>query len=493
MRRIRNQTMKLYFITPLFFLLHFSVKAQDCDCHNDFEFVVNYYEENLPGFKDNVSDSNIDDYNQFKNNLSTLSKSYCSDEDLCYKTLLVYVEFFKDNHSSLYTNNSVYIDENNAKEVEQFLLSRRFKNREIIKNYNSLSKNAIQNIENCYQTKDKTYSVVIVENKNEFRDYVGIIIDSKTPLWKEGQVKFELKKIKENTYDMFLYMRSHAVRYYKNVKLENGVLNDDWYNTQLTDRKSYNIEMPYTDLTFTELDDETNYMYIPTFDGNYYAKIAEFYAQYDTLIQAKPYLIIDVRNNGGGSDACVSPLLKYIYTKPFKDDIVDVYATKENIRKYSEWYEVMKNDTANFSAEFLKSFKAEIETLKTVPNKTFIPRNSGETIELDTVLDNPKKVVIITNKYCASSCETLLFWAIESEKTIIVGENSGGFVGYGDISAVETPNFKYELGCTMTRYVHQRKYETDGIPPDYYLSDDRDWIEQARVLLKDHQNKTEHE
>lgn len=26
------------------------------------------------------------------------------------------------------------------------------------------------------------------------------------------------------------------------------------------------------------------------------------------------------------------------------------------------------------------------------------------------------------NKYCASSCETLLFWAKESDKTILVGK-----------------------------------------------------------------------
>ena len=45
------------------------------------------------------------------------------------------------------------------------------------------------------------------KNKNLNRDYVGIIIDSKTPLWKKGQVIFELKKVSKNTYDMLLYMR----------------------------------------------------------------------------------------------------------------------------------------------------------------------------------------------------------------------------------------------------------------------------------------------
>lgn len=102
-------------------------------------------------------------------------------------------------------------------------------------------------------------------------------------------------------------------------------------------------------------------------------KIDEFYQKNDSLIRAKPYLIIDVRNNGGGSDFCVSPLLEYIYTKPFYSDVVDVYSTKENIRETVEFYESVKNDSINS-----KYMANEIEMMKSVKNKTFIPRNKGQ-------------------------------------------------------------------------------------------------------------------
>ncbi|MFA9188592.1 S41 family peptidase [Flavobacterium magnesitis] len=193
---------------------------------------------------------------------------------------------------------------------------------------------------------------------------------------------------------------------------------------------------------------------------------------------------MDVRNNGGGSDACVGPLLKYIYTKPFYDDNVDVYSTKENIRKSIEWYEQNKNDTINFDKKKFKEITDEIENMKSVPNKTFIARSKGEIIKLDSIFENPTKVAIIMNKYCASSCETLLFWAKESDKTILVGENSGGYVGYGEISEVNTPNFNFELGCTMTRYNKQREFEVIGISPKYYLTNQKDWIEQTIEQLK---------
>lgn len=63
-------------------------------------------------------------------------------------------------------------------------------------------------------------------------------------------------------------------------------------------------------------------------------------------------------------------------------------------------------------------------------------------------------------------------------------QNSGGYVGYGEISEVKTPNFNVDLGCTMTRFNKQREFEVIGISPKYYLTNQKDWIEQALELLK---------
>lgn len=470
---------RIYII--LILTISIKINAQNCKCENELKFVIDYYEENLPGFIDNVNSKNLNSYNKFKTELFKQTKSNCNKETDCFKILLRYVEFFKDNHSSIYQS-SVGIDDTKIEETEKFINSSTFKEREIV-DFKNLPQNKIDKIENIYVTDDGAYKVAVVKNKNEFRDYVGIILESKSPLWKKGQVKFELKKVNKNSYDMLLYMRNHSLKYYKNIKLNNGILNDNWYNITLGIKKSYNL-ITESELILKEIDNETNYMYIPTFSGDWYAKILEFYKKYDSIIQSKPYLIIDVRNNGGGSDACVYPLLTYIYTKPFYGDNVDVYSTKENIRKSIEWYEQNKKDTINFDKFFFKEITDEIESMKSVPNKTFITRSKGEQIKLDTIVKNPSKIAIITNKHCASSCETLLFWAKESDKTIIVGENSGGYVGYGEISEVKTPNFNFELGCTMTRYNKQREFEVIGISPKYYLTNEKDWVEQTIKLLK---------
>src|SRR5690606_29878443 len=213
-----------------------------------------YYEENLPGFIDNVNEENLIGYNDFKRKLKNQAREYCDDKDLCFKTLLTYVEFFKDNHSSIYTENSVNVDEKSEDDVNKFVNSETFKKREIIKNFKPKNQKNTRKLENIYQTDDSVYTVAIIKNKNNFRDYVGVIIDSKTPLWKKGQVKFELKQVGNDTYDMFLYMRNHSLKYYKNVKLKNGILNDSWFNSRLKSNKAYNLSET-RELTFKELNE----------------------------------------------------------------------------------------------------------------------------------------------------------------------------------------------------------------------------------------------
>jgi C-terminal processing protease CtpA/Prc len=260
-------------------------------------------------------------------------------------------------------------------------------------------------------------------------------------------------------------------------------LGDDYVNIKLKDHHFYHKEVEKT-LDFKEFDAQTNYMRIPTFSGNWIAKLDSFYRVNHPKIISKQNLIIDVRNNGGGSDAAAFQLLDYIYSKPFFSDQVDLYVTKENIRKSIEWYEENKSDTINFDKEFMSEILAEIERMKTAPLGSFISRFERQEIVLDSVSKLPSKIYILQNRYCASTCESLLFWAKESDKVIRLGENSGGYVGYGEISNVKTPIYNFDLGCTMTRFVNQRSYEQTGIPPDIYLDYQSDWLEQVKKYLK---------
>ena len=77
-------------------------------------------------------------------------------------------------------------------------------------------------------------TISVFPDKTGFRDYVGVIVDSKTKLWKRGQVKLEFKKKpNSNLFEAFVYMRNHSLRYYHNFTFNDGILGGNWYKTSL--------------------------------------------------------------------------------------------------------------------------------------------------------------------------------------------------------------------------------------------------------------------
>ena len=474
--------MKYYITLLLCFVFQASFSQTDCDCQNDLKYVINYYEHNLPGFKDNVTTALQADYDAFKSYLHQQSKGLDS-KTRCYKLLVQYVEFFKDNHSSIYMQ-VPRVDENDSKQVADFLKSPHYKASENIKLTKAQQQQyPLDDIRGIYEIKDGTYTIAVIPNKTPLRDYVGIIIASKSPLWSPGQVKLELKKNPNtNSYQGFSYLRNHAIRYHHNLSFKAGILGDSWFKTSLKERINHATDIENT-FFYKQLDSQTAYIRIPTFSGGRSAKIDSLYKAAFPKIRNSKQLIIDVRNNGGGDDSNALPLLEFMYTQKIKTDKIDLYVTPDNIKMWERWYHNIKKDTLNYSKEDVRWFEDQISMQKTAKPYTFITRSESDYMEKEYPANAVQKVAIIYNKYSASSCESLLFWAMQSSKTILVGENSGGYVGYGEIGQVNTPCFDFALGCTMTRYETQRAYEAEGIPPNHYLDNATDWVEQTLKLL----------
>lgn len=455
--------------------------SQKCNCNTELKFVIDYYERNLPGFKDNVTPETKPTYEKLKQTLLSSSKTSTTKVD-CFKTLTHYVEFFKDNHSSIYMQ-TADINERDDKALKKFYKSDIYKETENITLQEAdLKVYAPDDIRGIYQIEDSTYVIAIVPNQTAFRDYVGIILFSKSKLWTRGQVKMELKQKDKGKFEAFVYMRNHSLSYRPHFNLNNGVLGDTWFKTNLKKKVAHNM-LNQHELVFKSLDDSTHYMRIPTFSGDYTAVLNSFFEKHHADLVKKPYLIIDVRNNGGGSDRNAALLLKYVYTNPIPEDVMDHYVTTDNLNMWERWYADLSQDTLNYDKEYLTTFLEEIEQMKQASLGSFIKRGEPDSIRIENPSTEIKRIAIITNKHCASSCETLLFWARESKKTLITGENSGGYVGYGENGSLRTPCFNFLLTCTMTRYRDQRSFEVVGIPPDYELDLNSDWIEQTNILL----------
>lgn len=476
---MKNLLLFIFFLTAIS-----SIGQTDCSCTSELNFVIGYYERNLPGFSDNVTPKTTEQYERLKNKLLAETKRTTNKVD-CFKLLTYYVEFFKDNHSSIRMN-FPQIDEKDKNQLTIFYKSKIFNSRETYElQKNDLKQYPIEDIRGIYQTKDAGYTVAVIPNRSTLRDYIGVIIDSKSKLWKPGQVKLEIKKTSSGQYEAFVYLRNHALQFYNKFEFKNGILGHNWFKTSLKTKVNYAVDIARS-YEFKKLNDSIAYLKIPTFSGARSAKIDSLYKSAFPDIRKTKYLIVDLRNNGGGSDGNALPLLEFMYTNPIKGDRVDLYVTKDNIKVWQDWYENAKTDTLNYSKGDIAWFKQQVSIQLKAKLNTFIPRSKGGKLRRKFNENKVKKVALLYNRFCGSSCETPLFWAMQSKKTILVGENSGGYVGYGEIGSIKTPCYQFTLGCTMTRYREHRKYEATGVPPDVYLSNESDWVEQTiKVLTKE--------
>ncbi len=478
----------MYVLKPLLFICvflltaHLAIAQSTCDCTFELEYIIEFTEENLPGFRDNVDASNVEEYEKYKSSLLSNSRQVNTKME-CLKVLTYYVEYFKDQHTMI----RLYgpdVDWHDQASVRRFLQSDIYKATETYQiTDNSLMQYPIEDIRGVYQNRDSTLTIAVVEDQTINRDYAGVVVESATEKWKKGQIILEIKQSIQDSYSAFIYSDDRSMGYENNYPLANGVLGDIWYKTTLNQYINPVIDAPY-DLTFKVLDDSIAYVRVPWFFSSKSRSIMEFMDSVDHIIRDTKYLIVDVRNNGGGSDGNAMSLMDYIYTQPYEMDHVQLYATKGNIMKYEKLYATLAEDTVNNSKGMLSFLKSEIDDMKDAPEETFIDRTKEDQhITRDTVLDTPAKVAVLYNKYSASACESFIFWAKDSDKTILVGENSGGYVGYGENIALETPCYNFTFLSTMTRYEKKRKWDGIGIPPDHYLDHRRDWIEQTIDIL----------
>mgnify|MGYP001799580550 CR=1 FL=1 len=473
--------MRQFFIIITICLPQLSFAQSDCTCEQELDFVMGYYERNLAAFGDNVNADNRMEYDAFKAELLKEAQTAHLEAD-CFRVLTYFVEFFKDNHASIYMSNAG-IDEDSEEAVSQFLTSELYLGREVYQLKNEdLKQYPLDDIRGIYRISD-AYEIAVVPSKTPFRDYIGVILNSSSKIWRRGQVKLEIKQVAENQYQAFSYMRNHSLRFSGRYQLKNGILGDTWVKTSKADDQSHATNTDRT-FHFKMLNDSTAYLRIPSFSGGRSARIDSLYQVADAQIRQTPYLVIDVRDNGGGSDSNASPLLPYIYTNPIKGDRVELLVTEDNLNLWKKWQREWKADSLNYSKQDVAWISREVRRMEKAKPNSWIVRSKGGKSRAKAVANYPTSVAVIQNQYCASSCETLLFWAKQSEKTILVGENSGGYVGYGENGSVSTPCYNFTLTCPMTRYKEQRKYEATGIVPDHLLEYDRDWVEQTLELLR---------
>lgn len=223
----------------------------------------------------------------------------------------------------------------------------------------------------------------------------------------------------------------------------------------------------------------------------FYVKISSFkYENIDPVkkliannkkqIEKSKALIIDVRNNFGGTDDVYQPLLPYILTNPLRIMNVEFLSTPTLINGLREYalQNIAKNTLKN-----IQQIEDDLKEYKENLGKFIL--YDGKKVTIDSIqlqLKSPKQIVILSNKNVASAGENFLFSSRQSKKVKILGTPSMGVLDYGSIREFKLECDQYTLYLPTYRSARLPHYPIDniGIQPDVYLDETvNDWLEFA--------------
>lgn len=447
-----------------------------CDCSKVLNYVSEQIESNSASFAHQVFEYKRNtEYLKHKKSISKIVKKVNTEKE-CLGTIQLYLSFLRDNHQKLSITDKYYPFKsfNDSMSVKKFIKNNveNFKIKDIKSN----------ELLGTWFYKDGTFSVEIQNNSKKGRVFIGAITENFEHngqfLAYKGDLKIEFyKNYKDELYAIYwtFGQQPSACK----VEISENALNlgrslvfyKDKTKTKSTE--NFNIQ---NKTYFEELSDKTNYLRIHTFDYENKKNIDSIILANQNKLSSKNNLIIDVRNNGGGSDFSYYPLLPYIMDRyDYQNPIAasSIWVSKDNFQDYYNeryLYDVTtKQDSINADIE--------IEQLRKYIGK-FEPYIKS-TSKIENILPLPNKVYILQNRWDASSTEGFILTAKQSGKVKTFGENTGGFVSYGEWRKIEIPNFPAWISMTQKKMIFydNSDFEMIGIEPDVKLNPDneKDW------------------
>lgn len=467
-----------------------AIYCQNCNCKSNFEWVRKTFEENDAGFQfaiDNKGKSAYDKHNEiFLKRVAIIDNSV-----ECTQAIYEWMTFFRSGHIAIRRINQEQPQSEN-KQSDQEIISR-FKDWEKIDVDLKVFREYLQEkSENDFEGiwVSEPYKIGIKKVGNE---YLGFIVEADGVYWSKGQVKL---KINEDSSSIF-YMRDHSAQQFESVNLlgnnhlEVGsitftrVFPEIESNTQIERyHKAISAESPY----FQEITDKTVLLRIPTFWSSEKSEIDSVIIANREQILNTPNLIIDLRNNGGGSDGSFQELLPILYTNPIRTVGVELLSTPLNNQRMLDF---INKDEYGFDKEKKKWAKESYDKLaKHIGEFVMLDEYPVTETIFDTIYKFPKSVGIITNENNGSTTEQFLLAAKQSKKVKLFGTTTAGVLDISNMYFVTSPCEEFELGYSLSKSLRIPEMTIDdkGIQPDYYIDKEvpkYEWIKFVTEILNE--------
>jgi hypothetical protein len=191
--------------------------------------------------------------------------------------------------------------------------------------------------------------------------------------------------------------------------------------------------------------------------------------------------IIDLRGNSGGTDYSFDFLMPYLYTNPLIMKPDEYWSSPGNIEIYKE-----NLKEVGLSVQAKELMTKLIRLMQDKPGE-FVTLSEKETLtyQLDTVLEYPKNIGFLIDRYSASSSESLLLYAKQSKKVKLFGENSQGVLDYANTQFFNIPckDINLVIPTSRSKRLPADPIDNIGISPDFKI----DSMEKDKIGVVLHQ------
>lgn len=469
---------KLYLFLAVLFVAN-SVNAQNCNCETSFLWMKKTFEENDAGFQYILSKKGKDLYELHNKSYLEKIKNLPSNK-ACAQLLNQWVRFFRQGHIGVSFNgtdsSNVTQKKNNTEALEIVKID--------IKPFEKyLSTKKEPGFEGIWFSEPYKIGIKKMGDK-----YVGFIIETTADNWKIKELKTKFDE-KGGIY----YLKNKDGENFANPSLEGKnnlqlgrfnftrifpVLQND-PDTEL------NIKLLKSQKPFMEkLNANTLVLRIPSFEISEKKSIDSVIKMNKSLISSTPNLIIDVRNNGGGSDASFKEILPFLYTNPVHNVGVEFFSTKLNNQRMID----LANNP-DFDEASRKRFKGFYDLLEQSLGK-FVSL-TGQPVSIskqDSVYTYPKRVGILINEGNGSTTEQFLLAAKQSQKVKLFGVTTFGMLDISNVNIIKFPCADFELyyGLSKSYRLPGMVVDDIGLQPDYYIDNtvkSSEWIKFTENVL----------
>ncbi|NLA24020.1 MAG: peptidase S41 [Bacteroidales bacterium] len=460
--------------------------AQNCDCETNYEWVKKTFEKNDAGFQYVLKTKGEQAYaDHNKRILEKVQNAKTLTE--CTSILYEWLKFFRSGHIGIHINQqasqtTVVGSEKQFANWETYTIKT-----EDFKKY--LDKKKTSDFEGIWETEP--YKIGI---KKEGSKYIGFIIESGAETWTRGQIKLKFS-ITEDKANSIFYMRDHSaveseevtmigknhlqIGNFNLTRLYPKIANEPKYEQYF---KSTSANRPYLE----QLTETTLYLRIPSFEHSEKKAIDSVLNVNKQKILATKNLIIDIRNNGGGSDASYNEIIPYLYTNPIRTVGAEFLSTKLNNQRMLDF---INKEEYGFSEEDKKWAKNAYDKLESKLGQ-FVNLNENiiSISKKDTIYPFPQNVGIIINEANGSTAEQFLLEAKQSKKVKLFGVTTFGMLDISNMYYVESPCKEFELGYSLSRSMRIPGFAIDekGLQPDYYLDksiSQYEWTDYVNKIL----------